>query len=278
MVRRADRVAVVGRPYRAGNRRPGRLIAALVATAATLATAGCAQNGDFGRQRPTVINDRILPVVGMVSTFTAGEHVSLYNYTDDERTMRNLGWSLVVPTHAQDWLGRTAAELQRSNIIRRLDLVASPDRYAALLTGERYGSSDVRYARIMDDAAKDMAAIGPFMAYVARVREADEQRVNAAIGLPDISAYELTAAHARIAENQRQMAWVKRAMLFRLYAYRYAVDRLMIQTPSRLAGQTIERLNALEAAIMAALAVDMGVAPISHPGQMVDLLEIVAKA
>lgn len=217
-------------------------------------------------------------MVGMVSTYTAGEPVSHFNYTDDELTLRNLGWTLVVPTHAQDWMGRTAAQLQRAEIVRRMDLVLSPERYSAMLSGQRYQSSEARYTRIMDDAIKDMAAIDPYMAYVARVRIADEQRVNAAFGLPDIGASELAAAHGRVAENQRQMAWVKRAMLFRLYAYRYAVDRLMIQTPSRLAGQTIERLNALEAMILHALAVDLEQAPINHPGQMVDLLEIVAKA
>jgi hypothetical protein len=123
------------------------------------ALAGCAQTGDFGRQRPNVINDSVLPVLGMVSTYSAGEPVSHFNYTDDERTLRNLGWTLVVPTHAQDWIGRTAAELQRAEIVRRLDLVLSPERYSELLSGQRYGSSDARYARIMDDAVKDMAAI-----------------------------------------------------------------------------------------------------------------------
>lgn len=266
---------------RRANRGPmGRFISskALVASACALTLVGCAQTGDFGRQRPNVINDSILPMVGMVSTYTAGEPVSHFNYTDDERTLRNLGWTLVVPTHAHDWIGRTAAELQRAEIVRRMDLVLSPERYSAMLSGQRYQSSEARYTRIMDDAIKDMAAIDPYMVYVARVRIADEQRVNAAFGLPDIGASELTAAHGRVAENQRQMAWVKRAMLFRLYAYRYAVDRLMIQTPSRLAGQTIERLNALEAMIQNALEVDLEQAPISHPGQQIDLLEIVAKA
>jgi hypothetical protein len=189
-----------------------------------------------------------------------------------------LSWTLVVPTHAHDWLGRTAAELQRTNIIRRLDLVVSPQRYAELLSSQRYRSSEARYARIMDDAAKDMAAIEPFMTYVQVVRLADEQRVDAALGLPDITPTELANAHNRVAENQRQIAWVKRAMLFRLYAYRYAVDRLMIETPSRLAGPTIERLNALEALILYHLTIDTGLQPIAHPGERVDLLDIVAKA
>jgi hypothetical protein len=117
------------------------------------------------------------------------------------------------------------------------------------------------------------------MAYVTRVRRPMSNASTRPSACPTSAPHELTAAHGRIAENQRQMAWVKRAMLFRLYAYRYAVDRLMIQTPSRLAGQTIDRLNALEAADPERPGGGFGAgAPISHPGQRVDLLEIVAKA
>ena len=250
-------------------------LAALIA----LAVAGCAQRGDFGRQEPNIINDAFLPVVGYASTWSAGEEVSAFNYTDDELTLRDLGWSLVVPTHAEDWLGRTAAELQRTEIVRRLDLIASPSRYHDLLASRAYRSSDARYARIMDDAAKDMAAIEPYMAYAARVRIADDQRLRAAQALPDIGIGEMRATHGRIAENQRQMAWVKRAMLFRLYAYRYAVDRLMIETPSRDAGLAIRRLDALEAAIQGALAVELERGALAgHPGEAIDLMDIVTKA
>jgi hypothetical protein len=249
----------------------------LLAVCAALTLGACARQGDLGRTAPSMVNDRLLPLVGMASTHSASEPISGFNYTDDEQTLRALGWTLVAPTHAQDWLGHSAAELQRTEIVRRLDLIASPQRYASLLTSARYRSSDTRYARIMDDAAKDMAAIGPYFAYVARVRAADEQRLQASLGLPDIRPQELTFAHGRIAQNQRQMAWVKRAILFRIYAYRYAVDRLMIQTPSHLAGQTIERINALEALALEVLDMDTGLPPISDPAQGVDLMELVTK-
>lgn len=255
-----------------------RLFAVVAGLTGAIALAGCAQTGDFGRQRPNVINDTLLPLVGLASTYSAGEPSSNFNYTNDERTLRDMGWSLVVPSHAQDWLGRTAAELQRTEIVRRLDLNARPQSYANILTSQRYRSSDARYARIMQDAAQDMAAIQPYLAYAARVRIADEQRLQAAFALADIGVSELAAAHGRVAENQRQIAWVKRAMLFRLYAYRYAVDRLMIETPSQLAGQTIERLNILERAILDALQVEAEGAVFGDPGESVDLMDIVVKA
>lgn len=242
-----------------------------------VALAGC-RTGDLGREQPNLFNETVLPAVGFVSTYTGGEPVSHFNYTNDELTLRDLGWGMVVPTHAEDWFGRTAAELQRYEIVRRADLMLSPDRYHAILRSDRYASSDARYARIMDDAAADMAAIGPYFAFAQRVRLDDDDRLAAAMALPDITANELSATHGRIAENQRQRAWVKRALLFRLYAYRNAVDRLMIETPSHLAGTTIARLDALEAMIMQALAQEADGMTIGHPGHMVDLLELVVKA
>lgn len=242
-----------------------------------VALTGC-RTGDLGREQPNLFNETFLPAVGFVSTYTGGEPTSHFNYTNDEQTLRDLGWGMVVPTHAEDWFGRTAAELQRYDIIRRADLMLSPDRYHAILRSDRYASSDARYTRVMDDAAADMAAIGPYFAYAQRVRLADDDRLAAAIALPDLTAQELAATHGRIAENQRQRAWVKRALLFRLYAYRNAVDRLMIETPSHLAGMTIARLDALEAMIMQAMAQDAEDMTIGHPGQRVDLLELVVKA
>ena len=250
----------------------------LVAVTSAVMLAGCAQTGDFGRQRPNVINDNLLPVAGFVSTAFSGEGTSYFDYTRDERTLRNLGWSLVVPTHAEDWIGRTAAELQRVEIARRLDLYLSPSMYSLLLSTARYRSSDARYARIMDDAAKDMAAIGPYAVYAHRVRLADQQRLLAVDALPDIRPLEYEAALGRVAQNERQIAWVKRALLFRLYSYRYAVDRLMIQTPSRLAGQTIERLNLLEETILNAIEIDLHGPVVTHPTHRIDLMDIVTKA
>lgn len=249
-----------------------------IVAACALTLTACSRTGDLGREQPNLLTTAIMPAIGYSSTYSAGEPVSHFDYTNDERTLRDVGWRLVVPNHSIDWLGRGHAQLQRAQIARRLDLRESPSRYSQILNLQRYGSSDARYSRIMDDAAADMASIAPYMAYARRVQNADEQRLNATMGLPDITVTELGAAHGRIAENQRQIAWVKRALLFRLYAYRYAVDRLMIRTPSHLAGETIARLDVLEAMILEALAVDTGLAPISGPDQVVDLMEIVTKA
>ncbi|HQF31403.1 MAG TPA: hypothetical protein PLJ34_08145, partial [Hyphomicrobiales bacterium] len=72
---------------------------ALAALAIVLA--GCLRpTGDFGRARPSFVNDQIAPMIGLASASARGEAVSLYNLTDDERELRDLSWSIVRPPHA----------------------------------------------------------------------------------------------------------------------------------------------------------------------------------
>ncbi len=229
-----------------------------------LAVSGCAHRGDFGRERPNAFTDTLL-AVGMVSTHGYNQDIWDFALTDDERTMRDLGWTLMVPTHTEDWIGYTLAMVQNADLDEQFNLEDDPGRYSMMLSGTRYRSSDARYARIQDDAAKDMAAIGPFMTLAQEVRVADQQRIIAAQSLPDITPDEMSATYYRVASNHRHIERVKRAIQFRLYAYRYAVDRLMIQTPSRQANATIERLHALEVVIENALESD---SPIDLSSQM----------
>ena len=238
--------------------------------------AGCLRpTGDFGRARPSFINDRILPVAGRQVVGLNREPQSSFPYTDEEEELRDLSWYLVAPAHGRDWIGMSAAELQRTEITVRADLRLAPERYSALLLSDRYRSSEARYRRIMDDAANDMAAIGGFFARAADVAAADEARLAAAMALPDIGVSELDDTHGRIAENERLVAWVTRAVWFRLYAYRYALDRLMIATPSASAEAVRDRLDALEAEIRAATGRPPMVITAEEP---VDLMEIVRKA
>ncbi len=264
----------MGQFFKSCTRRQSVLVALLLSA---MLVSGCSRTGDLGREQPNLLTTAVMPAIGYSSTYSAGEPVSHFDLTNDEQTLRNLAWGIVSPSHAWDWLGRGHAQLQRAQIARRMDLRASPSSYSTLLNLERFRSSDARYARIMDDAAKDMASIGPFMSYAQRVTQADEQRLQAAMSLPDISVTELGASHGRVAENERQIAWVKRALLFRLYAYRYAVDRLMIRTPSPHAQQTIALLGQLELMIEEAMAIPLHAAPIRSPDQVVDLMAVVTK-
>ncbi|MCC2110776.1 MAG: hypothetical protein KDJ16_01935 [Hyphomicrobiales bacterium] len=211
--------------------RPHHLLYGVLVCALTLAA--CARPvGDFGRARPSVIHDKIMPAIGLGSANGREEPVSLFRFTDDEKRMRDMSWAIVRPPHADDWYAANLIELERTRILGPVDLSLDPRSYYEMLRREPYRSSEARYSRVANDADADAEGVRPFYTIVCRVFEADRERLRVARGLPDLSAEEAANVEARVWENRNVAAWGWRALEFRVAAYRYALERLQIETPT----------------------------------------------
>src|ERR1700761_5942260 len=69
-----------------------------------VALAGCSSIGDFGRLKPSLVNDDIHDWVGQEAGARAGAPISAANLTDDERTLRDLAFPLIEPSYdRQRW-------------------------------------------------------------------------------------------------------------------------------------------------------------------------------
>ena len=80
-----------------------------------------------------------------------------------------------------------------------------------------------------------------------RVLAADAIRLASLDHARELRAGEVPAAFARVAENRCLVAWVTGASSFRLGAYRYALDHLVIQAPQLDAAPTDRALARLAA-------------------------------
>ena len=91
------------------------------------------------------------------------------------------------------------------------------------------------YAQIVEDARNDVLRMEPFFATAARVVEIDRRRAES-LGLVASRAapseQEASNALSRINENTAVVEWVCRSLKQRAASYRYALDRLVIRTPS----------------------------------------------
>lgn len=210
------------------------LTAILACAALAVLLGGCSRpEGDFGRARPSAMHDVVMPQAGQLLARGRGEAVSTFNMTDDEVLLRDRSWALIRPPHVSDWISGTAAELQRTRITEEIDAKLDPVRYYALLASERYNSSDTRYDRVIADADGDTALIPPFCEIASRVEDLDTERMGTIGRRPNLTREEYAGAVARVDENRRLIAWAKRAMRFRLGAYKIAIDRLEVETPTR---------------------------------------------
>ncbi len=195
---------------------------------------GCARpTGDFNRARPDRIHDEILPEYGHRLKNMRGEPTSTFNLTDLEQELRDRAWALIRPISAKDWIDGAAIEAQRTGIIKPIDDKLDPSVYYLYLRSDKFRSSETRYERVVSDISGDTDLIRPFCKLAVEIEDTDTERLNAMNRRPDLKPEEYAASVGRVNENRNIIAWVKRSMSFRLAAYRYAIDRLEIETPSR---------------------------------------------
>ncbi|MEJ1157984.1 hypothetical protein [Prosthecomicrobium sp. N25] len=262
----------------------GRKATTLAAFALAALASGCDRppggwgrtTGDFGRAEPSVMNDTILPAAGsLVAEYVRGEPVSGFNRTDREDTLRDRAWTLVVPPHANDWIGDLLVEGQRTRLLPEIDHRYNTQAYYNFLRSERFASSEARWSRVLDDMGKDGELVGPFWRLACRVAADDRARMVSLDGRADPAVRELANATARVDENARVVDWVWRAMRFRLASYRSAIDRMAVETPTDRLYQVNVGWSGLQAAIAAAEAQDcvrkaMAVAAPVRPSRLRD--------
>ena len=205
--------------------------------ALALVLGGCAQTGDFGRPKSNVVDDAILPAAGDALAYARREPVSAYRLTDDEREMRSLAWAIVTPPLEGQRRDRILTELRRTRILPAERARVDATSYVETLIATDFRSSAARYTRLKEDVLADTARIEPFFAAASDVADGDDVR-GAALGrVPEVSANERANALARIEENGLLIAWARDSFEERLVSYRYALDRLILETPDPMAAE-----------------------------------------
>lgn len=220
-----------------------RLLLALTGAALL---AGCA-NGDFQEVRPTLVRDDIHNWVARDAI--AGQHTfpSRYELTDDERALRDLAYPLIEPPYDRQQWYSVAGEYGVIGSGHR----AFFDRaaYSNRLMGSRYRSPSARYAQLADDIRNDTARLPQFFETAGRVLDVDQKRRRSMALLRDLSRDERENALRRVRENAAIVALVRGKLAQRVTGYRFALERLVVVTPSPQAVTCEQALNQLQASI-----------------------------
>lgn len=214
--------------------------------------AGCfSQTGDFGRPHSGPLREKVLPVLGKANARARAEPVSYYNHTDNEKRLGRRATYLQNPPHARDWLGRAVTELETTRFVSGFGRAHAPDRYYGFLRSDRFRSSQSRYERLKFDITSDSELVMPFYATARTVMLDDRERILATRRRRDLTALEVSNARGRVYENNLTISQVGAALDYRLAAYRYAIDRMEIETPSDQILSANRAWRFLSAAILA---------------------------
>ena len=110
-------------------------------------------------------------------------------------------------------------------------------------------SPSSQYSRLTDDIRNDVTRLPQFFETAARVLDIDKKRRASLAFVSDINPKERDNALARIRENISLVSLVRTKLDQRVSAYRYALERLVIMTPSAQAVDTERSINQLQAQI-----------------------------
>ena len=210
-----------------------------ICIALAMASPASAQAGDFGRPKPSLLEGLIPqqswkgPVAGY----------STYPLTNLEEELRDRSYALIRPNEPRGKWNIYIAGFQIAGLLPPPFTYDDHTEYARMLLWTPARSEASSYNRLIDDAGVDGKLIGPFVALACAVADLDLKRERSLAYVGELSEGEITNAYGRIRENRMVIAWVHRALYWRLASYRYALERLVIAVPS---GRAVEAEFALK--------------------------------
>ncbi len=205
--------------------------------------AGCASS-DFGELNQTLVTDGIHDWLGRDSLKSRPVPPSTFEYTDDERALRDNAYPLIEPPYDRQKWNSVAGEygVKRATVTDR-------HTYYERLMDECHRSSAAVYARLIDDIRNDTTRLSQFFETAGRVIDIDERRQKSLGYVRELGKGDQANAYRRIRENAHVLELVRWSLEDRVLAYQYVLERLVIVTPMTQAVEVERLLNQLKAQI-----------------------------
>src|SRR5262245_38128321 len=203
---------------------------------------GCA-NSDFGEVNETLVTNGIHDWIGRGAP-PAKAQPSKFEYTDDERALRDNAYPLIEPPFDRQQWYSVAGEygLIKFNL-------ADYQKYYERLKAECHDSSAALYARLIDDIRNDTTRLSQFFETAGRVIDIDQKRQKSLAYISDLNKAERVNALRRIRENVHVLDIVRISLANRVASYRFALEHLVIMTPQVQAVDAERLLNQLQVQI-----------------------------
>ncbi|SDH80375.1 hypothetical protein SAMN05444171_6099 [Bradyrhizobium lablabi] len=207
---------------------------------------GCS-GGDFGRTRGDFRNDDMHRWLGAEATGSVGMTPSQFQLTENERQLRDFAFPLIEPPHSRPAWKSVFGDYQPLPSPWRQKVVFDRTTYGRALIDEPHRSHTSRYQQLIEDVRNDITRFEPFFATASRVIELDRKRNASLKMVSELSAREQADAVARMEENTLIVQWVQQCLERRISSYRWALERLVIQTPDNIAADADRLIGELAA-------------------------------
>jgi len=219
---------------------PGRFsVWRLAAFAALTLLAGCA-NGEFGEINPALTYDGIHDWIGR-DTGKRPVPPSVFEYTDDERALRDNAYPLIEPPMDRQRWYSVAGDYGRYH-----SNPADQQKYFQRLLEDPHRSPASLYARLIEDIRDDSTRLAQFFETAGRVIDIDQKRMKSLDYISGLGKLERQNALRRVRENTHVVDLVRMSLSDRIAAYHFALERLVLVVPSPQAVECERLLNGLQ--------------------------------
>jgi hypothetical protein len=197
---------------------------------------GCVGD-DFGRTRQAFYHQDMHQWVGAEATVALGGYPSNFPLTDDERALRDMAYYFIEPPHSRPaWKG-VFGDYDRIHAPWSHKVVFDRTSYGRKMIDEPHRSQASSYQGLMEDVRNDLTMLDQFIPLAVKLNDLDIKR-NKALGyIGDLSPREYADAQARMRENVLVVQWAQQCVEQRVSSYRWALERLVIMAPDRMAAQ-----------------------------------------
>jgi len=208
---------------------------------------GACSGGDFGRTRADMRSDDMHRWLGAEVTSSVGARTSQFQLTDEERQLRDLAYPLIEPPRSRPAWRSVFGDYKALPSPWRQNVVFDRTTYGRTLIDEPHRSHSSRYAQLIEDVRDDITRFEPFFASAIRVIDLDRKRNASMKQVSELSPREKADAVARMQENSLIVQWVQQCLERRVSAYRWALERLVIQAPDNIAADADRLIGELAA-------------------------------
>lgn len=211
---------------------------------AVLCLGGCVETGDFGRPKTSVWNDTVIAGAGRLSAMSRSEATSSALLTDDEQDLRGRAAQFFMPAQERNAFDNYLAYAAAKRVLPPDAMSFDGQSYWSGLASSVDRSPRARYQRLREDIEADRLLLGPFSAVACRVADTDRLRLAALNRISEPGPEVRKDVVARVDENVLIVGWVRTSVDQREAAYRYALERLVVESPDRDAVKTERTLTA----------------------------------
>jgi len=197
---------------------------------------GCVGD-DFGRTRQAFYHQDMHQWVGAEATVALGGYPSNFPLTDDERALRDMAYYFIEPPHSRPaWKG-VFGDYDRIHAPWSHKVLFDRTSYGRKMIDEPHRSQASSYQGLMEDVRNDLTMMDQFIPLAVKLNDLDIKRNKALGHIGDLSPREYADAQARMRENVLVVQWAQQCVEQRVSSYRWALERLVIMAPDRMAAQ-----------------------------------------